>query len=176
MKRFPSLPTVGIVLCIILSSGCVRHQAHPSRNPASTRPVPAVSYRAEGLASWYGGKFHGRKTASGERFDQNDFTCAHRTLPFGTLLRVENLDNGKATTVRVNDRGPAIQSRIIDVSRAAAKSLEMINTGTAHVRVVSGTSDPIDDKSVEKAMPDSGPSPELWDSTMIEAQGEIDYE
>jgi rare lipoprotein A len=88
-----------------------------------------------GHASWYGGKFQGRLTANGERFDTNKHTAAHRTLPFGTRVRVTNLDNGKSTVVRINDRGPFIQGRIIDLSRAAAEELDMIETGTAPVRI-----------------------------------------
>lgn len=88
-----------------------------------------------GVASWYGPGFHGRTTASGERFDQNAATCAHRTLKFGTRVRVTNLRNGRSATCRVNDRGPFIRGRIIDVSRGVAVRLGMIKSGTARVRV-----------------------------------------
>jgi rare lipoprotein A len=91
-----------------------------------------------GTASWYGGKFHGRKTASGERFNKHDMTAAHRRLPFGTKVRVTNARNGRAVIVRINDRGPYAKKRVIDVSRAAAEKLGMVNAGTApvHVEVV----------------------------------------
>jgi len=89
----------------------------------------------EGLASWYAGKFQGRQTASGEIFDTNKFTAAHKTLPFGTLVKVTNLDNGKTTVVRINDRGPFIPGRIIDLSRAAAVAIGMAGSGVARVRV-----------------------------------------
>jgi rare lipoprotein A len=89
----------------------------------------------EGLASWYGGKFQGRKTASGEVFDTNEFTAAHRTLPFGTRVRVTNLDTGRTTVVRINDRGPFVPGRIIDLSRAAAAAIGMAGSGVARVRV-----------------------------------------
>lgn len=88
-----------------------------------------------GTASWYGGKFQGRKTANGEKFDTNKFTAAHRTLPFHTEVKVTNLENGKTTIVRINDRGPFVRGRIIDLSRAAAKELDMIHSGTAKVRI-----------------------------------------
>jgi rare lipoprotein A len=87
----------------------------------------------DGVASWYGGKFHGRRTSSGEVFDTNDMTAAHRTLPFGTLVKVTNLDNGTSATVRINDRGPFVDGRVIDLSQAAADQLNMLGTGIAHV-------------------------------------------
>jgi rare lipoprotein A len=86
-----------------------------------------------GTASFYGPGFQGRETANGETFDMNDMTCAHRTLPFGTVLLVRNLDNGREATVRVNDRGPYVGGRIIDLSRAAAGEIGMLETGTAEV-------------------------------------------
>ena len=88
-----------------------------------------------GKASWYGGKFHGRKTASGEKFNKRALTAAHRTLPFGTKVRVTNLKNGRKVVVRVNDRGPWGKSKIIDVSEAAAKKLRMIRSGIVPVKV-----------------------------------------
>lgn len=93
------------------------------------------NYREEGIASWYGPGFHGRMTASGEEFDTKEMTCAHRTLPMPSLLRVENLDNGRTAVVRVNDRGPFAKNRIIDLSSAAADKLGVKATGTARVRV-----------------------------------------
>ncbi len=96
-----------------------------------------------GYASWYGGKFQGRKTANGEIFDTNKYTAAHKTLPFDTILKVVNLENGKTVVVRINDRGPFVKNRIIDLSYAAANDLDMINTGTAKVRiqVIEGNAD-----------------------------------
>lgn len=88
-----------------------------------------------GVASYYAEKFHGRKTSSGERYDMHDHTCAHRWLPFGTKLRVTNVQNNRSVVVRVNDRGPWKHGRIIDVSKAAAIELDMIRAGTATVRV-----------------------------------------
>lgn len=93
------------------------------------------AYTEEGLASWYGKKFQGKKTASGEKFDMHKLTAAHRTLPFGTRVKVTRIDNGKNVVVKINDRGPFVEGRIIDLSKAAAKKLDMINTGVARVRI-----------------------------------------
>jgi rare lipoprotein A len=88
-----------------------------------------------GLASWYGHPYHGRSSASGEIYDMEQFTAAHRTLPFGTLVRVVNLDNEESVEVRINDRGPFVDDRVIDLSHAAAQAIGMIGPGTARVRV-----------------------------------------
>ena len=95
----------------------------------------AAGYRAEGLASWYGTKFHGRLTSSGEEYDMYQLTAAHRSLPIPAYVRVTNLDNGKSSIVRVNDRGPFHAERIIDLSYAAAVKLGFAHRGTARVRV-----------------------------------------
>jgi len=92
-------------------------------------------FRQEGIASWYGAQFAGRPTASGEIFDPSQFTAAHPTLPFGTFLIVTNRDNNRQVSVRVNDRGPFVGGRIIDVSQAAAEHLGMLVTGTAPVMI-----------------------------------------
>lgn len=102
---------------------------------ASQGVVDPHGYRAEGQASWYGAKHHGRKTASGERFDQNALTAAHRELPFGTRVQVTNLSNNKRVIVRINDRGPSSRKRLIDLSQQAAKQLDMLRAGVAPVRV-----------------------------------------
>ncbi|MFO1155673.1 MAG: septal ring lytic transglycosylase RlpA family protein [Rhodospirillales bacterium] len=96
---------------------------------------PAAIYTQRGEASWYGPGFHGRKTASGERFNQHELTAAHRKLPLGTKARVTNLDNGKSVEVKINDRGPYVRGRIIDLSKAAAEHLGMKNAGTTPVRL-----------------------------------------
>jgi len=90
---------------------------------------------ADGFASYYGAGFHGRRTASGERFDQHALTAAHRTLSFGTKVRVTNARNGNSVVVTVNDRGPFVRGRVIDVSRAAAQRLGMLGAGVAPVRL-----------------------------------------
>lgn len=95
----------------------------------------AEGYSAEGLASWYGQKFHGHRTSSGESFDMYRFTAAHRSLPLPTYVRVTNLDNGKSLVVRVNDRGPFHEDRIIDLSWAAAVRLGIEEAGTGRVKV-----------------------------------------
>ncbi len=98
-------------------------------------PAEDFSYTETGIASWYGPKFHGRKTANGETFDMNTLTAAHRTLPMPSLVRVINLSNGRSLQLRVNDRGPFARNRIIDVSRRAAQLLGFKQEGTARVRV-----------------------------------------
>lgn len=92
-------------------------------------------YVQYGFASYYGGEFQGKKTASGERFNKWDFTCAHKTLPFGTRLRVTNLKNHKSVIVRVNDRGPWVKGRIIDLSYAAAKKIGLLKYGVVKVKI-----------------------------------------
>jgi rare lipoprotein A len=114
-----------VVLLIVLSSPLFAETA---------LPYPAASgTELQGLASWYGGKFHGRLTSSGEIFDTNDMTAAHKTLPFGTIVKVTNQDNGKSALVKINDRGPFVEGRIIDLSRAAAERLDMVGQGVARV-------------------------------------------
>jgi rare lipoprotein A len=115
---------------------------------ATTRPAPASTIREvpeapragvtavqEGKASWYGREQHGHMTASGERFDMHELTAAHRTLRMGSRVRVINLRNGRSVIVRINDRGPYSRGRIIDVSAAAAKQLDMMNAGVVPVRI-----------------------------------------
>ena len=94
-----------------------------------------ASSTSDGLASYYADKYQGHKTASGERFDTARLTAAHRTLPFGTKVRVTNLDNGRSVVVRVNDRGPFVSGRIIDLSPAAAKQLDMLRAGVVRVKL-----------------------------------------
>lgn len=106
-----------------------------------------------GIASWYGPGFQGKKTANGETFNTNSLTAAHRTLPFGTYVQVVNEDNGQAVIVRINDRGPFAKNRIIDLSKAAARRLEMIEQGTARVSlyVSSETSQNLQVSNLKKA-------------------------
>ncbi|MCB1007479.1 MAG: septal ring lytic transglycosylase RlpA family protein [Acidobacteria bacterium] len=123
MRR--SSPLLALSIALLLAYGC-----------ASAKPRTAGSTYQRGVASWYGPGFHGRYTASGERYDMEAMTAAHPTLPFGTLVEVRNLDNGLATTVRINDRGPFKKNRIIDLSRAAARAIGMLGPGTARVELV----------------------------------------
>ena len=129
-------------LASLLCVGCAIHPG-PSRPgfdrdmggyPSEERPREA-GYTETGLISYYAEKFHGKRTASGERFDKNGFTAAHRTLPFGTKVKVTNLENGKSVEVEVNDRGPFSSARILDVSPAAARKLGLISSGTAKASV-----------------------------------------
>ncbi len=94
-----------------------------------------IGHSESGQASYYGNEFHGRKTANGERFDQAKLTAAHRTLPFGTRLKVTNTQTGKSVQVRVNDRGPFVKGRVIDLSSSAFKTIASINAGVVPVRI-----------------------------------------
>ncbi|MGK7941677.1 MAG: septal ring lytic transglycosylase RlpA family protein [Crocosphaera sp.] len=111
---------------------------NPNKTPtnesglASVRPVAS---RRKGMASWYGPGFHGRLTANGERYNQNGLTAAHKTLPFGTQVRVTNLKNGRSVIVRINDRGPYIHGRVIDLSKGAANVIGLISSGVAPVQL-----------------------------------------
>jgi rare lipoprotein A len=109
----------------------------PSGPPPSSERQPPIpgGYVEEGVASWYGVPFNGRRTSNGEIYDMHTFTAAHRTLPFNCLVRVTNLNNGKQTEVRINDRGPFVANRVIDLSLAAAQAIEMWGPGTANVRL-----------------------------------------
>ncbi len=111
---------VNFILLIIFIASC------------STPYKPPSGYA---IASWYGSEFHGKPTASGEIFDMNGYTCAHREYPFGTKLKVTNTINDKSISCVVNDRGPFVQGRDVDLSYAAAKDIELIETGTATVRI-----------------------------------------
>lgn len=125
------------VASAIALAGCSGGRpATRSAAPPPTAPAPpAAPAPLEGTASFYGQWHHGRLTASGDVFDMNKLTAAHRTLPFGTRVRVTNLDNGRQVDVRINDRGPYSKRRILDLSRAAAKELRMIEAGVARVRI-----------------------------------------
>lgn len=96
----------------------------------------AADFRQKGIASWYGKQFHGRKTSNGETYNMYGLTAAHKTLPLGTWVRVRNLDNGKSAELRINDRGPFVRGRVIDLSYGAAKKLGVVGPGTAKVEVV----------------------------------------
>jgi len=124
-----------MLACVVAAlAGC---STAPERTrPGSPEAAPvdrAGAELARGKASWYGPGFHGKRTASGERFDMNELTAAHRTLPFGTLLRVRNPRNGREVVVRINDRGPRVEDRIIDLSKAAAAALDLLQAGEARV-------------------------------------------
>jgi rare lipoprotein A len=124
--------TLIIVLGIFVLTGCGMSKETLNADYSSAENARAIE---NGISSWYGPNFHGKLTANGEIYDMNGITAAHRTLPFGTILLVENLDNGKTVQVRVNDRGPYAKNRIIDLSKGAAERIEMIGPGTARVRL-----------------------------------------
>ena len=145
-----SIAIGGLVIinsCSMFSS----NKPHPPSIPPSSYPpwakpycvqgkcyfplLSAEGYAEEGIASWYGPQFHGKRTSSGEVFDMNGMTAAHKTLPLGTYVKVTRLDNGRWIIVRINDRGPFVGDRVIDLSRRAAEELGMLPKGTARVRI-----------------------------------------
>ncbi len=130
-ERLPALPVAGCRLPVagffffLLACGGASTERRPDVTP--------TGHTERGMATWYGGRLHGGPTASGERFNQNAMTAAHKTLPMGTMVRVTNLKNERQVTVRINDRGPYGRGRIIDLSRAAARALDMISDGVVPV-------------------------------------------
>jgi rare lipoprotein A len=119
-----------LVLALAVVWACAPRRGSPPRGGHE-----GGVFREEGLASWYGKQYHGQPTASGERFDMNAMTAAHRTLPFGTRVEVHCPSNGRTVEVRINDRGPFIHGRIIDLSHAAAKELGIVIKGVERVRI-----------------------------------------
>ncbi len=115
---------------LLLTAACSKKKPAPR-----TPQAPAPGWTETGIASWYGDPYHGRNAANGEVYDMDQLTAAHRTLPFGALVRVTNLTNDRKVEVRINDRGPFVDGRIIDLSRAAAREIELIRPGTARVRI-----------------------------------------
>jgi rare lipoprotein A len=135
LKTWRSIEWTAFLLALTLAlalAGC-SHKRHVRTVPP--RPV-APGYTETGIASWYGHPYHGRPAADGEIYDMEKMTAAHRTLPFNTWVRVENLGNSKSVELRITDRGPFVARRIVDVSHAAAEALGMIGPGTARVRLV----------------------------------------
>ncbi len=126
-----ALAAVGVVAA--LGAGCASTAHRPRVEAPEARP--SAGYAEEGLASWYGEPYHGRPTASGPRYDMWQMTAAHRTLPFGTVVRVTNTDTGRQADVTINDRGPFVAGRILDLSRAAAEELGAIGPGVIPVRL-----------------------------------------
>ena len=122
-----------LLIAFLLAGSCgKRHLAYAPYDPAQ-----GISYREVGLASWYGEEYYGRKTANGEVYNMYAMTAAHRTLPFNTRVQVTNLENGQKAELRINDRGPFVAGRIIDVSKTGANTLGLLAKGTAKVRVES---------------------------------------
>jgi len=134
---------------LALESGCVsrpRYRTHPPSDEPSnsatdkatqgtSQPVSTKGAYQVGIASYYAHKFHGRPTASGEVFDMNGISAAHRVLPLGTIIRVTHLGNGLSLECKVNDRGPFVKNRVLDLSLGAAKRLKMVEAGTAKVKI-----------------------------------------
>jgi rare lipoprotein A len=136
---------IGGLLVALILGGCA---SSPPPTPSKSHPRPyrvgrtwyqpldhARDFQQEGIASWYGKKFHGRKTSSGETYNMYGMSAAHKTLPLGTYVRVKNLTNNKTIDVRINDRGPFVRGRIIDLSYGAAKKLNIVGPGTAPVEI-----------------------------------------
>lgn len=137
------------LLPALVAVGCTRRQ--PAVNPPAPTPAPSGPVTSQpvpsrpgalpgeftevGMASWYGAPFDGRRTSDGEVYNMREFTAAHRTLPFNAIVRVTNLDNGQHVDVRINDRGPFVANRVIDLSYSAAAAIGMIGPGTARVRL-----------------------------------------
>jgi rare lipoprotein A len=128
-------PALAVALAALFLSGCA-HKKRAQVPPPPPPRLPAVPGAVEtGIASWYGHPYHGRRAADGETYDMETLVAAHRTLPFNTWVRVYNLTNNKTVDVRIIDRGPFVDGRIIDLSHAAAQAIDMIGPGIAQVRV-----------------------------------------
>jgi len=124
-----------MVISMIVVAGCASSHGRVRTPPSAPAEPVTTGWSEQGLASWYGEPYHGRPTASGERYDMKEMTAAHRTLPFGTRLRVRNLDNHRETEVLVNDRGPFVEGRILDLSWAAARALDALGPGVVPIRL-----------------------------------------
>jgi len=122
------LPKLAVAISLLAIAGCGKSV---KKELLEDRP----RFVQTGVASWYGKDFKGGKTASGERFDPDELTAAHRTLPFGTMVRVTNLRNNRSVAVQITNRGPFITSRIIDLSPAAARELRIVHSGVVRVRI-----------------------------------------
>lgn len=126
---------VCLLACLVFGAGCGKKKTKAAAPALASRPAPAIGTTERGVASWYGHPYHGRAAADGEIYDMETLVAAHRTLPFQTVVRVRNLGNGKTVDVRIIDRGPFVQGRIIDLSHAAAKQIELIGPGVGQVEV-----------------------------------------
>ena len=126
-----------LIASLAIASGCSSTKSAPLDLVAREYPAPFITAQGTevGVSSWYGPGFHGNATASGERYDQEALTAAHRSLPLGTWIDVRNLTNDRRVRVRVNDRGPYKNGRVLDLSHAAARALDMVGRGTANVEI-----------------------------------------
>lgn len=148
-------------MALLMGVGCQGNRYPAPKSKAHTKPykvfgrwyhplAEAGNFRQKGIASWYGRDFHGKKTSNGERYNMHAMTAAHKTLPLGTWVKVRNLSNGKTVEVRINDRGPFVRGRVIDLSFKAAKKLAVVGPGTAKVEVIAlgrGSARPDSDKA-----------------------------
>ncbi|MGF1748528.1 septal ring lytic transglycosylase RlpA family protein [Vibrio cionasavignyae] len=125
------LPIISTVLALTVLAGC----SSVSTNASPKTQEYARKHQLTGLASWYGSKFHGRLTASGEKYNMRALTAAHKTLPFGTVVRVINTENNKSVDVKINDRGPYVKGRTIDLSQKAFEKVGSIKQGVVPVRI-----------------------------------------
>ena len=147
-RRIRAVPLLLICTFFYLVIGCAATHEPPPKQPAGYpkpykvfgkwyQPLPhSKGFRQRGIASWYGKDFHGKKTSNGEIYDMYAMTAAHKTLPLGTYVRVHNLENNRKIDVRINDRGPFVRGRIIDLSYTAAKDIGIVGPGTARVEVL----------------------------------------
>ena len=122
------------IIAAVIGALCFTSCGSSGRNRARVA-MPKIGTKEKGIASWYGMPYHGRRTASGEVFDMDKITAAHKKFAFGTWVMVDNLDNGKRVEVRINDRGPFVRGRVIDLSRGAARKIDMLGPGLAKVRL-----------------------------------------
>lgn len=146
-QRGQAVSALLLAALLLFTAACATKRTPPPVRPVGApRPykvlgkwyqplASAAGYDEVGIASWYGPKFHGKPTASGEPYDMHALTAAHKTLPLGTRVKVRHLENGREVTLKINDRGPFVNKRIIDLSNKAAHALGMVGAGTARVRV-----------------------------------------
>ncbi len=146
-NHFSRIILLVLVIAVLGTASCThRYGRKQPAKPGMPKPYKVMGkwyqplsdsqgFQQKGLASWYGRKFHGRKTANGERYNMYGVSAAHKTLPLGTWVRVRNLENRKSLDVRINDRGPFVRGRIIDLSYGAAKKINLVGPGTAKVEI-----------------------------------------
>ncbi len=130
-----TLALAAVLLALAGATGCGKRTQRPSARLPKPVRIPKAGETQQGIASWYGHPYHGRRAANGEVYDMNRLTAAHREWPFELMVRVKNLANGKEVDVRITDRGPFVDGRIIDLSRAAAQRIEMIGPGIVDVKL-----------------------------------------
>lgn len=123
-----------VLASMMLFTGCASKRTTTAKRSSTPRPA-RIGWKQQGIASWYGDPYHGRRAANGEIYDMEAFTAAHKTLPFETWVRVKNISNRKSTEVRITDRGPFVDGRIIDLSKAAAREIDLLSPGISRVKL-----------------------------------------